>query len=127
VLKLFQNEPGTPGDDLEAMVRAAGHYVRASDDLRPRVLEAVRAQRGERRARRWIARSAAAVIALMLLSAYAVAWLQSQDGLDEFSLTEVERQQAVVQGGMAEGGGWPIVKAFADLRQRQTEVLAPGQ
>ena len=38
--------------EVEAMLLAAGGYVRASDDLRPRVLEGARLQRRELRARR---------------------------------------------------------------------------
>ena len=48
--------------DVEAMIRAAGEYVRASDDLRPRVLEAARLQYRERRARRWIRHAAVLVL-----------------------------------------------------------------
>src|SRR4051812_31846204 len=51
-------------DEIEQLVRAAGHYVQPSFDLRPRVLEAAREQRSERRARKYIRRMACAVFFL---------------------------------------------------------------
>ena len=37
-------------DDVEALVRAAGQYVRPSEELRPRLLETARAESRERQA-----------------------------------------------------------------------------
>src|SRR5438876_3237758 len=52
----------SPLDEVEALIRSAGGYVRASDDLRPRVLENARLQCRERRLRRRFWQSAAVVL-----------------------------------------------------------------
>ncbi|MBW8883838.1 MAG: hypothetical protein JF612_03475, partial [Planctomycetia bacterium] len=51
-----------PLDEVEALIRSAGEYVHASDDLRPRVLENARLQCRERRLRRRFWQSAAVVL-----------------------------------------------------------------
>lgn len=55
--------------EIEALIRAAGNYVRPSDDLRPRVLESARAEVNARqingRLRVWVV---AAVVLFMLLA-----------------------------------------------------------
>jgi hypothetical protein len=114
------------GSDIEAMIRAAGGYVRASDDLRPRILEAARLQRHERRARRLLRRAAV----IVMLAAMAGAALENGDpprvrpigivlaaGFDEFFVPT-----AVASANNADGD-WRMIDAFTELRRQQAQVL----
>ena len=116
-----------PLDEIEAMVQAAGQYVGASDDLRPRVLEAARLQCGERRAQRCIGRMAIFVMLLGFFTAMAGQDLDAEKarptkllvaaGFDNlFSPTAV----ATTRGG---DGDWRMIDAFTELRRQQAQVL----
>jgi hypothetical protein len=113
--------------ELEAMVRAAGGYVRASDDLRPRILETARAQQGEQRARRWIRRIAVCVALAAVFAAsgdhlLAVAGIGRELALNP-SNSQAMHSQA--EKYTASGGdiGWGLVKAFTELRHRQSAAF----
>jgi hypothetical protein len=118
-------EPFDPLSDLEAMVRAAGGYVQPSEDLRPRVLEAARAQQGEKRARRWIRRAAACVVLVAVLAASAsrMAGL----GVDpELALNATDSQAMHSRAESYSSGrdlSWGLVKAFTELRRRQSAAF----
>jgi hypothetical protein len=113
--------------DTEALIRAAGSYVRASDDLRPRVLEAARLQHRERRARRWIRQ--AAVLALLAAFATVVGRRELDDekagpfgivaaaGFDEFFVPTASVSKR------SGDGDWRMIEAFTALRQQQARVL----
>jgi len=106
-----------PLDELEMLLRSAGDYVRPSEDLRPRVLEAARMQRGEQRAVSWV-RYAAIVVAAcgaLLSSIY-------QPGL-------VVGAGALPVTTVAQGSefGWNMVESFTELRRRQAELLRTTQ
>lgn len=108
-----------PFDHVEAMVRAAGGYVHASGDLRPRVLETARMERRSRRAKRWIVGAAAAVVALAVTFA---ALLARQPRPSSNQPAEY------VRAGMAGGGAstWRLVDLFTSLREKQAEAIAPS-
>jgi hypothetical protein len=118
---------GSPDGEIEAMVRAAGQYVRASDDLRPRVLETARAQCGERRAQRCIRH-----VALFVVLA-AVFTLSDGRGLDSASAPQRYPWHSGVANGLllraeanfADGDdrGWGMVEAFSELRREQAKVF----
>jgi hypothetical protein len=106
--------------ELEAILLAAGNYVRASDDLRPRVLESARTavgqQRGQRRVRR-----------LSLVGAFLSVSLSggNSTGGGPGRLEDIQamyRQAALKAPGAGELG-WGLVQAYSDLRQRQSEIL----
>ena len=112
--------------DVEALVRAAGGYVRASDDLRPRVLEAARLQRHERRAQSWLRRAAV----IVLLAATVGATLRQGEtqrirpigivmaaGFDEFFVP------TAVASAHSADGDWRMIDAFTELRRQQAQVL----
>jgi len=114
-------------DDVEAMVRAAGEYVRASDDLRPRVLEAVRQQYGEQRARRRIKHVAAFVLPLAIFTG--AQWreldderLRPSNGLLAAAIHEVV-SSAPVATARGDDGDWRMIDAFTKLRRQQAQVL----
>jgi hypothetical protein len=113
-------------DDLEAMILAAGGYVQASDDLRPRVLESARAQGRERRAQRWVRRVAVCVSVLAGLAATAnppleVASIDQQMLLDAAGAQNASsaKTSATQPGDI----GWGMVKAFTEFRRRQSSAF----
>jgi hypothetical protein len=113
--------------EIEATVKAAGSYVRASDDLRPRVLETARMQRGERRAQRSLRRAAFLFAALTMTSAtvrtefdapagiHRAGWLAGDAGAPFWDAAEVA----------SHGGNfsWNLVESFTQLRRRQAEAF----
>ena len=110
-------------DEVEALVRAAGGYVRPSEDLRPRLLETARAESRERQAHWRIWQLA---LAIALLAAVATVFGARPGTAASFSQGAL-RVQAEVRP--AEGGapGWRIVDSFTDLRRRQAALLRPGK
>ena len=109
--------------DVEAMVRSAGEYVRASADLRPRVLETARLQNGERRARRHIGHSAVFASLLALFTTSAINRLETPDSFRQLAM--VAATSHTYAGSSAKSGesGWALVEAYTELRRRQAEVL----
>jgi hypothetical protein len=114
-------------DEVESLLREAGDYVRASEDLRPRVLEAARVQRGERRAQRWIRHLAVVVLYLALITAI---------GRQEFDAERTRPMGILAAAGFHEffspaaiaatrcgDGDWRMLDAFTKLRRQQAEVL----
>ena len=105
--------------DVEALVHAAQEYVNASDDLRPRVLEAAKTVRNERRGKRWV-RHAAIAAAIVSM---AVSVSSSTSGRLEIVGVDAVYQQAALNGSRSGGLGWGLVQTFSDLRERQSEKL----
>jgi hypothetical protein len=115
-----------PCDDVEAMVRAAGGYIRASDDLRPRVLEAARLQHGEQRVQRCSRHLAAFVLLLAVF--IATDW----QGLDDRRLRPTGAMAAAIDEVLTSApavtdrsgdGDWRMIDAFTKLRRQQAQVL----
>jgi hypothetical protein len=109
------------------MVRTAGEYVRASDDLRPRVLEAARFRCGEQRAQRLIQRVVMCIVLLVWCFAaeqkhfetqqsYSTAMLAAS-GFDEL---DVPLNAASLRTG---DGDWRMLDAFTELRRQQAQLL----
>ena len=113
-----------PLDELESLVQMAGNYVRASDDLRPRVLETARVERRQRKMQQHFWQAAFVLIALGLFTtslrdrveaassqAFGSAgdWLSSPDTVASTS-----------------GSTWEMVESFTELRRRQAELLRPA-
>lgn len=110
-----------PYSELELLVRAAGNYVQASSDLRPRVLESARAQRSDRRVQKYLRR-------ITLCAALVVAAVTglSKTYRDAHGNTEAESsgKWGFEQVEAAAGdGSWGTVEAFTQFRRRQAEVL----
>jgi len=114
-------------NDVEAVIRAAGEYVRASDDLRPRVLEAARLQWRERRVRRWIRHAAVLVLTVAFTTAAGQQGLDGERshpigivaaaGFDEFL------SPTAVAAPRSGDGDWRMFEAFSELRRQQAQVL----
>ena len=113
--------------EIEAAVGAAGSYVRASDDLRPRVLENARIERRECRAQR-INRFAAIGILVFAMFTTAVR-APSVSTVNPHSLLWIVRssnnlfipaQATALQGSEL---AWQLVDSFTELRRRQADAL----
>jgi len=113
--------------ELEALLRGAGGYVRASDDLRPRVLEAGRAQSTERRAQRLIRKAAMIIVLLTGLSAAVGHTVDRAVASHELAITAIDARHlhsraatyAAPRGDVA----WGMVEAFSELRRRQVAAF----
>ena len=113
-----------PLSEVEALVLQAGDYVRASDDLRPRVLEIARAQRSECRTQRWLWQAAFSMVLVAILIAPrgqhqdANAARQPGSTLEGCAIDEPE--EAAAGSGDAT---WELVESFTRLRQRHAAML----
>jgi len=110
-------------DEIETLVRSACDYVRASDDLRPRVLEAARVVRGEQRARWRVCQLAvcALMLGLFIAAARRHAEMPATD-LQSGSATGRLLSQAPPAAATSDSV-WEMVDSFTDIRRRQAEVL----
>jgi hypothetical protein len=113
--------------DVEAMVRSAGHYVRASDDLRPRVLEMASVQRGEEWAQRCIRRIALVVVLLATFTTVGRHPLLNTGSVAEHTLFSAELERSLTRAALPSVGAghpsWNAVEALTNLRERQAEAL----
>ena len=116
-------------DDVEALVRAAGNYVRPSDDLRPRVLETARAESHERWAQRRIWQVALVVALLGVCSPSVRSRLEvaaSPSGGALGAGAMARRAESGNDGWNSDGWntvGWNTVESFTDLRRRHAALL----
>jgi hypothetical protein len=101
--------------------------VRASDDLRPRVLETVRTERGERRAQRCLRQAA---MFFILLATFTTALRPHFDSMLGFSSStwlaaSSDRLLNEAETTAANGGdmAWRLVETLTELRQRQAAAL----
>jgi hypothetical protein len=107
-------------DEVEAMVQAAGGYVQASDDLRPRVLETARTEAGELRGRRWVRQASLAAAIVGIAVSIRATTGGDQPRIDDADAVYEQASQKSVGAG---GFGWALVQAFCELRERQSEKL----
>ena len=108
-------------DEVEAIVSGAACYVRASDDLRPRVLEASRMIQGERRAQRCIG-SLARFVALLAL--FTVGGQRMEDDVGHrLELQSLLEAAQVNLHGVQPNIDWVTVEAVIEQRRRQAEAL----
>jgi len=129
VTELWEDSEGLA--ELEAAVRAAGEYVRPSDDLRPRVLETVRVERGERRARRRIGRVGMLILAMALVLQWTGGPIDHVLGrpTDSRLLLSADDLFVVAESHLLRRGvdmGWGMVDVYSDLRSRQAKLLRPA-
>jgi len=119
--------PFEPLDDVEALVRTAGEYVQASEDLRPRTLEAARALRAEKRARQWVHLAAAAVILLVGLRASTDQPVELAAARRPFPAIAADPNRVRAEAGTHEDRGsslsWGLVETFTELRRQQSQAL----
>jgi hypothetical protein len=112
---------------VQALLVAAGDYVGPSDDLRPRVLEAVRRQRtnGQRNWRLVVA-SGSALAAVTLLSVQASTLSGSlSDATPSQRVAEIVATSDATSKSTGEGL-WALVDAFFKVRSEQADAFRPG-
>ena len=114
-----------PLNEIEALVRQAGNYVRASDDLRPRVLESARAVRNEYRVQRWLWQAAFSVALLGMLMATIGQGPEATAARRTDAITEAARICTREEAAAAAGkdATWELVDSFTRLRQRHAALL----
>jgi hypothetical protein len=110
---------GGQSDDVESLVRAAGTFVRPSEDLRPRVLESARAESREQRARRHLWRLAVVVGLLGVVSTIFGSRLASSGPAANLVLEAA----ALTRHTQGDDAGWGLVDSFTELRRRQAALL----
>jgi hypothetical protein len=106
-------------DDVESLVRAAGNYVRPSDDLRPRVLETARAESHERWAQRQIWQVA---LVVALLGVCSTSVRSRMEVAAPPSGIAFERG-AIARRAESGEDGWKMVESFTDLRRQHAAML----
>jgi hypothetical protein len=115
-----------PMPEVEALVRSARDYVHASEDLRPRVLESARIERGEQRARRLIRQFC---LALVLWGLCGTSGLRHSEialaHQTARSMSATDRIHLRAEAKAADTGdyGSGLVDAFLELREHQAEML----
>ncbi len=113
-------DPQDPVHEIETLIRAAGNYVQPSEDLRPRVMEAVRTQRVERNAQRRIAQAA---VLFIVLNFFATSTLQQVE-LADGSLPVIDRpSEPADTPAYRDSENWDTVESFRELRRRQATLL----
>lgn len=113
--------------EIEAMIHAAGDYVRASDDLRPRVIETSRLQLGEQRAQRCL-RHVAVFVALVVVfiptgsNRHTASKIR---GFDVRELVDAEMMYDRAESNVSRNVdfAWGMVEAFTELRRQQADIL----
>jgi hypothetical protein len=114
-------------NDVEAMVRAAGHYVAASDKLRPRVLEAARMETSEQRSRQHLRRvTLFALLLVLFTTGFRQVWDDGQTAAagNSASADYYDAISPVSATTTRNGDGdWRIIDAFIKLRQAQAQLL----
>jgi hypothetical protein len=112
---------------VEAMVRAAGEYVRASDDLRPRVVEGARLRCGEQWAQRCIRRVVMCIVLLVCFTAADQTHFESPGSYSTailaasgFNDLDAPLNAASLRTG---DGDWRMLDAFTELRRQQAQLL----
>lgn len=113
--------------DLERRIRAAGRYVRASDDLRPRTLEAARSSYRQRRWNLRVATLAAIVLTVAAFDMPARVARLHRSPLDTAAELnqQFEQQHRAIERGMSPGinPAWALYEAFFDLRTKQSDLI----
>ncbi len=109
---------------IESAIRAAGNYVRPSEDLRPRTLEAAREHCGDLRAEQKLGSFVIAVLLLVMISSPAIHYI---DALRRQSTapSAIEMQTRGLQYAADPhiGSNWGLSEAFTQLRRLQANRL----
>ena len=108
----------------EALVRAAGDYVRPSENMRPRVLEGARTLRNERRALRgaWHLALVVTLLGMFTNVARTRSVIAPPPGLGSPISTAPRLDDSNAASRQGEFG-WDAVESFRELRRQQAELL----
>ncbi len=117
------SESSAPLGEVEALIHSAGRYVVASEDLRPRLLEAARAGRQESRAQRRIRQAVLIVVLSMVSLPVGDRRMGAHERAAAIGDPQRLNDQAAAKGMHCGGFGWGLVEAFIDLRREQSDRL----
>jgi hypothetical protein len=118
------SEPFRSPDNIESMIRAAGDYVRPSEDLRPRTLEAAREHCDDRRAEQKLGGFAIAVLLLVTFSSPAIQYADVlRTSSTAPSATEMQSRAQAYEAQSHVGQHWGLTEAFTRLRRVQATRL----
>jgi hypothetical protein len=123
----IQDSPANNNDDiarLERALLAAGKYIRPSDDLRPRTIEAAKEHCSNYRLVRNMMGLALAALLLMMLSVPVVETIRERRARATSPTSAEIQQQAIeysVQAGVTPD--WGLSQKFDDLRHFQADRL----
>ncbi len=110
--------------EAESMILAAGHYVRPSEDLRPRTLETARELCRDRKAVRKLGGLAIAILMLALISFPASQRVQAWRAKTAAPSSNDMHERAAMYGQQAGiGAHWGMAEAFIQLRRVQASRL----
>ncbi len=112
-------------EEIEALVRAAGDFVQASEDLRPRVLETARKQLRERTARRWVR---GLVFCVAMLTVFTASdnqrrWSEVHRPLASAMAYPTPAKHDPAAGDRGNEYDWGMVDAFTKMRRLQAEAF----
>jgi hypothetical protein len=114
----------SPLDELESLIRSAGQYVRASDDLRPRVLENARWQCSERRLQLRFWQTAAVVLLCGMLTSSLLDRSEPTASSTTHTAGWTSPMLAPVEAATRSSDpSWQMVESFTQLRLRQAQLL----
>ncbi len=119
--ELYHDACGEEGlSELEKRIHAAGNYVRPSDDLRPRTLEAARNVCNDTMIERRIGGFfVCAVLMFCLASPFVELMGQYQTRFTGATSGELHRKAAELSMQSDIGSQWGMCEAFTQLRQTQ--------
>ncbi len=116
-------------DEIEALVRAAGRYVGASEGLRPRVLEGARAERAEKRVRHRVVQLMGVVIFSTIVTGVGQTPSSSHGEVQSPFVGDLQslNRRAAEMAEDGGGVGWGLVDALVDLRREQSDRFRSAQ
>ena len=105
---------------IESAIRAAGDYVRPSEDLRPRTLEAAHDHCGDRRAEQKLGGFVIAVLLLVMIASPAIHYVSAMRTRSTApSVTEMQDRGLQYAADPHIGSNWGLSEAFTQLRRLQ--------
>jgi hypothetical protein len=109
---------------IESAIRAAGNYVRPSEDLRPRTLEAAREHCGDRRAEQKLGGFVIAVLLLVMIGSPAIHYMHALRRQSTApSATEMQDRGLRYAADPHIGSNWGLSEAFTQLRRLQANRI----
>lgn len=112
-------------EQIEAAIRAAGDYIRPSEDLRPRTLDAAREDGGDRRAEQKLGVLMIAALMLISVASPAVHYIDAlRRQTSTPSASELQHQGLQYASDPRIGPNWGLAEAFTQLRRLQADRLS---
>ena len=116
----FEKDP----EGIESMVFAARHYVQASDDLRPRVLEAAKQHCGDCQAERKLGSFAILLMVALILGSPLIKYTTTlRSAAFPRSASEMQRRATDLANEPGVGSHWALADVFSQWRMLQASRL----